>query len=343
MMIRFRSGVALLVVGVALFVGGWSFGSRDGRETLPITSAPSADRDLVQELKQSIITKDRRLADLHGDLSSARRELAEQRQILREHALTKTVRSVDEMLALFPAKYPEGDWSPAETGFEDCWFEAVDGVRLHGWYLRPDTPSAVILYAHGNAGNVTHRAAVGVRLAKQFNASVLLFDYRGYGRSEGTPTVDGLIRDARAARDYLALREQVLAQDIVLMGRSLGGAIAVELAAEDGARALVLESTFSSLRDVAVRHYPKLLVNVLVADRLNSGSTIARYHDPVLISHGDSDRTIPFTLGQQLFAAANQPKTFVPLTDRDHNDWQGDDYYNQLARFLERLPSQTAD
>lgn len=329
--------VAVVVLfSIALFSLGWWIGSRPSHAVPPVVAA-RPDRELVQQLERSAHEKELHIAKLQSDLASAKRVVAEQRQILREHRLSKTIRSVDEMLALFPAKYPNGNWSLGETVFEDCWFEAVDGLRLHGWYLRHDTPQAVILYAHGNAGNVTHRGAVAARLNKRFNASVLLFDYRGYGRSEGTPTVEGLVRDARAARDYLALREQMPAQDIVLMGRSLGGAIAVEIAAEDGARALILESTFSSLRDVAVRHYPKLLVNVLVADRLDCGTAIANFYGPVLISHGDADRTIPFALGQQLFDAANEPKTFVRIAGRGHNDAQGEDYYKQLGAFLHDL------
>ena len=266
------------------------------------------------------------------------RDLAEQRQIVREHSLTNAVRSVDELLALFPAKFPKGNWAPAETVFEDCWFEAVDGLRIHGWYLKHEKPKAVILYAHGNAGNVTHRAAIAAHLHNRFDASILLFDYRGYGRSEGTPTVDGLVRDALAARDYLALRERISLKDIVLMGRSLGGAIVVELAADDGARGLVLESTFSSLRDVAVSHYPRMLVNLLVADRLDSRSAISRFRGPVLISHGNADQTIPIALGRELFDAANEPKVFVEVAGADHNDPQSEDYYNNLERFLAELP-----
>ena len=200
-------------------------------------------------------------------------------------------------------------------------------------------PKAVILYAHGNAGNITHRASVAEYLHKRFAASVLLFDYRGYGRSEGTPTVAGIVRDARGARDCLALREQISPKDVVLMGRSLGGAVVVALASTDGARGLVLESTFSSLRDVAASLYPKTLVNLFVADRLNSQAAIPQFHGPLLISHSQADQMIPIAQGRKLFRAANEPKTFFMISGDDHNDPRGEEYY----RALDRFPHRTAE
>lgn len=336
---RWLAALAVLTV-VTLFPMGLWVGSYIARVKKSSETTPPSNDEVVQKLERSASDKDRQIAQLERELKSASRDLAEQRKIIRKHALSKNVRSVDELLALFPAKYPQGNWSPAETLFEDCWFETVDGLRLHGWYLRHETPQAVILFAHGNAGNVTYRAALGAHLHKRFGVSVFLFDYRGYGRSEGRPSIDGLIHDARAARDYLARREEIPAKDVVLMGRSLGGAIVVELAAKDGARGLVLESTFSSLRDVASSHYPKLLVNVLVADRLDSACAIADYHGPLLISHGDADQTIPISLGRELFKAANEPKVFVRIPGGDHNDLQSDDYYDQLEGFLTSLPKQ---
>lgn len=329
--------ICIAFLAPALFAGGWWLGSRMSSADPPTVPAAPSNEELVAQLQDSVADRNRQIAELSDHLDSALHDLEDQRQIIREHELTNTTRSVDELLALFPAKYPAGNWAPAETVFEDCWFETVDGLRLHGWYLQHTAPRAVILYAHGNAGNVTHRAAVSARLHQLLGVSVFLFDYRGYGRSEGVPTIEGLIRDARAARKYLALREGIPREDVVLLGRSLGGAVAVELAAADGARALVLESTFSTLREVAVAHYPELLVNLLVADRLDSRAAITRFHGPVLISHGNADQTIPIALGRQLFDAANEPKTFVVIPGGDHNDPQSDEYYKQLDRFLTDL------
>jgi fermentation-respiration switch protein FrsA (DUF1100 family) len=149
--------------------------------------------------------------------------------------------------------------------------------------------------------------------------------------------VEGVLKDARAARQVLAKRAGVDPAEVVLMGRSLGGAVAVRLASEAAPRGLILESTFSSLRDVASEHYPAVAWGV-PQEKLNSVSAISRYDGPLLQSHGDADRTISFASGKKLFLAAKGPKTFVTIPGGDHNDAQTDDYYLQLDRFLDKLP-----
>ena len=176
-----------------------------------------------------------------------------------------------------------------------------------------------------------------VYLRERLGVSVMIFDYRGYGRSEGSPNEDGILADARAARAVLAQKAGVSEEQIVLMGRSLGGGVMVDIAARDGARALILESTFTSLPDVAGWHYPWLPVRLLMRTRLDSLSKIKEYHGPLLQSHGDADRIIPLKLGRQLFEAANSPKRFVTISGRDHNDPQSEDYYEALDEFLDDL------
>jgi fermentation-respiration switch protein FrsA (DUF1100 family) len=281
----------------------------------------------------------RTIAALREQLDAARQSLVDQQEMLRGQTLTTTTRAPDEFLSLFPAKYPHGNWQPAESRFEDCWFRSADGLRLHGWLLHHDRPRHIMLIMHGNAGNLTHRAALALSLSERHSASVLIFDYRGYGRSEGTPTIPGLILDARAARALLAEREGVGANEIVLIGESLGGAVAIDLAAEDGALALILQSTFSSFKEVAAIHYPAILVDTLVANRLDSVGRIKQYRGPLLQVHGDADRTIPFALGRKLFDAANEPKTFIALPGHDHNDALPESYFVELGQFLSRLPN----
>ena len=139
-----------------------------------------------------------------------------------------------------------------------------------------------MLFCHGNGGNITHRVDALKMLHRRAGVSVLIFDYRGYGRSEGKPSEAGVLADARAARAWLAAREKIAEADVVLMGESLGGAVAVDLAARDGARALVLESTFSSLPDVAAYHYPWLPVRWVMRTRFDSAGKIGDYHGPLL-------------------------------------------------------------
>jgi len=168
--------------------------------------------------------------------------------------------------------------------------------------------------------------------------SVLIFDYRGYGKSEGKPSETGVLADGRAARAWLAEKEGVSESEIVLMGRSLGGAVAVDMAAKDGARALVLESTFSSVPDVAAYHYPWLPLRWVLRTRLDSAAKIGDYRGLLLQSHGDADSVVPYRLGQKLFQAANQPKSFVTIPGGDHNDAQPREYYHALIEFLDDLP-----
>jgi len=246
---------------------------------------------------------------------------------------------LEESLIFFPSRYPEGDWSPAGIPIEDAWFEAPDGTKLHGWYVPRKDAKATVLFSHGNGGNITHRIDLLRALHKQVGVSVLMFDYRGYGRSGGKPNEAGILADARAARAWLAKREGIAEHDIVMMGESLGGAVAVDLAARDGARGLVLQSTFSSLPDVAACHYAWLPVRWAMRTRLDSCSKIGDYHGPLLQSHGDADTIVPFACGRRLFDAANEPKQFVVIRDRDHNDPLPGDYFDALAAFLARLPA----
>ena len=293
--------------------------------------------------RQSVVIRENRVRahtiySLEQELDAARQELIQRRELLRSQTLANPSRTPDEFLALFPAKYPLGNWQPAESVFEDCWFRSDDGLRLHGWLLHRDNPREVVLLLHGNAGNLTHRAASAVALSERYQASVFVFDYRGYGRSEGAPTIPGLLLDARAARALVAEREGIREENVILLGESLGGAIAVHLAAEDGARALVLQSTFSSLKEVAAAHYPAILVDALVANRLDSAAKIKSYRGPLLQVHGQADRTIPFALGWKLFESANEPKHFVSLPGHDHNDPLLEPFSETLDRFLGRLP-----
>jgi fermentation-respiration switch protein FrsA (DUF1100 family) len=163
----------------------------------------------------------------------------------------------------------------------------------------------------------------------------LLFDYRGYGRSSGKPSEAGILDDARAARLWLANRAGMPEGQIVLVGHSLGGGVAVDLAAKDGARGLILESTFTSLPDAAESHVP---VRELMSMQFDSLAKIPSYRGPLLQMHGDADRVVPFALGRKLFAAANEPKKFVAIAGGDHSDPPPLEYEQALDRFLDSLP-----
>jgi fermentation-respiration switch protein FrsA (DUF1100 family) len=245
---------------------------------------------------------------------------------------------IERHLIFFPSPATVGNWNPVAFPFEDAWFEASDGVKLHGWYVPCKDAKAVVLFCHGNGGNITDRTPLLQILHQLVGVSVLAFDYRGYGRSGGTPSESGTYADARAARAWLAAKEKIPERDIVVMGESLGGGVAVELAANDGARALVLQSTFCSLPDVAAYHYPWLPARWLMSSRFNSLGKIARYHGPLFQAHGAADTIVPFSSGQALFHAANEPKEFFFMPGHNHNDSLPLRYFDVLKKFIEKLP-----
>jgi hypothetical protein len=243
----------------------------------------------------------------------------------------------ENSLIYFPMSFPEGDWAPRGIAVEDAWCTAADGTKIHGWYAPHEKPRAFVLFCHGNAGNITHRADVIRALHDRVGVAVLVFDYRGYGKSEGKPDEPGVLADARAARSWLAQKAGLPENQIVLMGESLGGAVAVDLAA-DGARALILENTFSSMPDVAAFHYPWAPVRLLMRTRFNSAAKIPSYHGPLYQSHGDCDSIVPLRSARRLFAAANEPKQFLLIEGADHNDGRSSQYYDKLREFLEGVP-----
>lgn len=237
---------------------------------------------------------------------------------------------------------PAGPWrGEVETpalAKSDEFIDTPDGVRLHSWYCPAAEPTAVVLFAHGNAGALPARVQRLRWMVHQLGVSVLAFDYRGYGLSEGRPSEAGLIADARAARAKLAALAGVAESEIVLYGRSLGGGVVTQLAADDGARGLILESTFTSLPDVA-RSKPLLRpVSYVMQNRYASIDRIGDYRGPLFQAHGDTDRVVPLRLGERLHAAANQPKEFHTISGAGHNWAPPLDYTESLIRFLATLP-----
>jgi uncharacterized protein len=231
----------------------------------------------------------------------------------------------------FPARFPHGDWDTAGLGrrlgcrFDDHVFTTADGRRLHGWWVHPPAGSEpdaedgpVLLYFHGNAGNLTHRATTVATLARQ-GLRVFIFDYRGYGRSEGQPSEKGLYEDARAAWRVLTLERGISPGQVVLYGKSLGGGVAVQLASEVRPAGLVLQSTFSSIPDLAAFHYP-FVPRALVRTRMESERKLRTVRCPVLIVHSRDDEIVPFAHAERLFAAAPEPRQLLVIEGAGHND-----------------------
>ncbi len=244
----------------------------------------------------------------------------------------------EEAFIFFPSPYPEGDWT-LPPGAEEIYFVAEDGIQLHGWFLEHSDPIAVVLYCHGNAGNVTHRADVLLAFRHIVGASILVFDYRGYGKSSGRPNEQGVLIDTRSARTWLAARTGISEKHIVLAGQSLGGAVAAVVAGQDGARALILENTFTSIPDMAALHYPLLPVRAFLRTKLDALSHIRRYRGPVFIAHAENDSIVPVNHSRRLFEAAAGPKELLIIPGAEHNDPLPDTYYLRVREFLSQLDS----
>jgi fermentation-respiration switch protein FrsA (DUF1100 family) len=229
-----------------------------------------------------------------------------------------------------------GDWAATGLEHEDVWFESADGTKLNGWFVPHKSPQRAILYCHGNGEHIAFNADLAARLRDSLEASVFLFDYRGYGRSEGRPSEAGCIADGLAAQHWLAGRMGIEPDEVVVMGRSLGAGVAVALAAQEGAQALVLENAFPVMSDVAARHYPWLPVRWVMENRYDCLSRIQKFQGPMMQSHGSSDELIPMVMARRLFdAAPSSAKRWIPFPGLGHNSQWPAEYYRELQAFLE--------
>lgn len=229
---------------------------------------------------------------------------------------------------------------PRGIVYEEVYFNSADGTKLHGWFFPKENAKRAIVYFHGNAECVADNASYMDELRRDLDAAMFIFDYRGYGYSEGTPHEAGLIADGIAAQKWLAGRLGMEPHDVVLMGRSIGGAVAVAVAAENGAAALVLVNSFSKLTNVAAYHMPWLPVKLLMKNRYDSAERIGRYSGPVFQTHGDCDKVVPLQFGKQLYEAIpGKQKRFIEFAGCYHNDPLPSDYNEQLAEFLDQQTS----
>ena len=226
--------------------------------------------------------------------------------------------------------------TPADAGlrYEDVALTADDGVRLHAWYVPAENARATLLFCHGNGGNLSWRVE-SLRIFHDLGLSSLVFDYRGYGRSEGSPSPEGIARDARAAWNWLQDRG-VASGDIVLFGRSLGGAVALELTRSVRPRALILESTFASPFGVLHLDFMAPLLRAAVGDIWNSREAAERLTVPTLCIHSPDDGIVPFREGRRLYEAVAGEKAFVEIRGSHNGGFlrSREIYVPALDRFL---------
>lgn len=240
----------------------------------------------------------------------------------------------------FPERYPSGLWNTSRfpSPPTEHFINTSDGVRLHSWLFRSSRIDPLLIWYHGNGGNLTHRADIAAELARR-GVSVLLFDYRGYGRSQGRPTERGLYEDGTAvydfARDSLGLKPE----DIVVYGESLGGPYAAHVAASRGARCVIIENSFSSLTSVAKAVYPYLPFRFFISDSLRTTHWLNKANVPVLIMHGRRDRVIPYHLGKELYDSVQTSKVFFESQTAGHAEIpsvEGARYFETVVAFINR-------
>lgn len=246
---------------------------------------------------------------------------------------------MDKGFIYFPEKHLIATPADIDLPYEDLYLTTQDGLKINAWFVPFAKSQRTLLWFHGNAGNIGNRVDLLNLLHRKLKSNVFIIDYRGYGLSEGEISEAGTKADARAAYDYLLSRHDVNPRKIVLFGRSLGAAIAIDLATDLEHGALILEAPFTSIREMAKKNFPFLPTSMLLKTRYDSLSKIDSVKLPLLILHGDQDQVVPFSQGQALFEAANQPKTFYTIPGAGHNDSYvvgGRGYFVALRDFLER-------
>lgn len=210
--------------------------------------------------------------------------------------------------------------TPARIGldFEEVWLNAADGVRIHGWYVPHPRARGTLLFFHGNAGNIGDRLE-SLGIFHRLGLNTLIIDYHGYGKSGGSTGEAESYRDAEVAWRHLVDTRRIPPKSIVLFGRSMGGAVAAWLAARVAPAGLILESTFTSIPDMAAKVYPFFPVRLLARIRLDAKASLAGVRAPVLVIHSADDEIVPLAQGRALFDAAPEPKSFLELRG-GHND-----------------------
>lgn len=253
-------------------------------------------------------------------------------------------KQIEKRFLFFPTF--EIEQMPGQGGLacEEVYFVTEDRHRLHGWFIPGPCLAlkrgATLLWFHGNAGNIGHRVDELALIHHRLGVNLFIFDYRGYGKSEGRPSERGTYRDARAALAYLRDRPDVAPDGIVYFGRSLGAAVAVELAGAFPPLGLILVSPFASVSDMARLAYPFLPVSWLVRNRYDSSARIASIRRPLLVIHGELDGLVPLAQAEKLFKLANPPKHLQVLPGAGHNDTftsGGSAYWDALEEFMAGL------
>jgi fermentation-respiration switch protein FrsA (DUF1100 family) len=225
-----------------------------------------------------------------------------------------------------------------ELGVQPVWLTAGDGTSIHAWFIAPPDwrpSSGAVLYSHGNCGNLSTRQGTMARWRKELNRAVLIYDYPGFGKSSGKPTEQGCYEAGEAAHAWLLETMNVSQREIILLGSSMGGAVATELATRHDNRLLVLVGTYTNYPDRAQKTIFWLPTRWLVSNRLDNLAKIDQVRGPVFIAHGTADDVVPFWMGEKLFEKAKEPRRFLRLEDHPHMHPERPAFYEAVRRFLD--------
>jgi fermentation-respiration switch protein FrsA (DUF1100 family) len=243
---------------------------------------------------------------------------------------------LEQLFVYYPTRQIRSTPRDAGLEYRDIYLVTDDRIRIHGWFIPCENAIVTLLVFHGNGGNIGDRV-VWFEMLHSLGVHVMAIDYRGYGLSEGEPFEEGLYRDAHAACDWWERERKPAGEKLILFGESLGGAVAVHLAANVSPDALILQSTFTSARDMAKTMFPLGLLQPFVNVHFDSAKVIAGIRCPKLIIHGTDDSIVPFRLGETLFNLASSPKEFYAVPGAGHNDlpWVGGaEYQRRIESFL---------
>ena len=241
-------------------------------------------------------------------------------------------------LIYFPASEIVATPDQIGLSYKPVSFKAPDGIRLSGWFIPAESPRGVLIFCHGNAGNISHRLE-SIKIFHGLQLSTFIFDYRGYGASEGTPSEEGTYLDAKGAWNYLIEHEGLDPFDIILFGRSLGGSVAAWLTREHTPKALIVESAFTSAADLAREMFMYFPAKLLCKYNYDTLAAIREVQCPVLIVHSHEDRTVPFKHALKLFCSAKDPKVFLEISGSHNGGFitSGSVYLNGLKDFLDQV------
>ncbi|MDR4501079.1 MAG: alpha/beta hydrolase [Nitrospirales bacterium] len=239
-----------------------------------------------------------------------------------------------------PSEWTERSWRQLSgLPLEDIWLSVSSETRVFGWFVNAGPGRPVILWCHGNAGNISHRL-MNIAEFYRRGVSVMIFDYRGYGKSSGTPSENGLYQDALAAYDFLINQRAIAPERLIVFGRSLGTSIAAEVTRQRSAAGLILEGAFPSIQSMADHHYLGLPASWFVDSTFNLEEKLSHISLPVLVIHGEHDTIVPLKFGEQVFQTARGPKIWYPVKGAGHNDVPsvgGQAYYARLLSFIQKV------